>query len=79
MALLSLSVITLFVVCWSFRTLLAGGTGSLLEDRYSWESMFYGVGFLSALWALIVWQFLLKGTVTIHLSLKWIDYGGGLL
>uniref|UniRef100_A0A3Q3JQ53 Major facilitator superfamily (MFS) profile domain-containing protein n=1 Tax=Monopterus albus TaxID=43700 RepID=A0A3Q3JQ53_MONAL len=45
-------------------TLLAGGMGSLLLDRYGWESMFYGTGLLSALWALIVWQCLLKGTVT---------------
>nr|XP_020467516.1 solute carrier family 17 member 9-like [Monopterus albus] len=45
-------------------TLLAGGMGSLLLDRYGWESMFYGTGLLSALWALIVWQCLLKGEWT---------------
>ncbi|XP_067384300.1 voltage-gated purine nucleotide uniporter SLC17A9-like isoform X2 [Channa argus] len=44
-------------------TLLAGGMGSLCLDWYGWESMFYGVGFLSGLWALIVWLFLFKGDV----------------
>nr|XP_057907797.1 voltage-gated purine nucleotide uniporter SLC17A9-like [Doryrhamphus excisus] len=41
--------------------LIAGGLGSLLLDWYNWESAFYAVGFLSGLWALIVWQYLLKG------------------
>uniref|UniRef100_A0A3P8U228 Voltage-gated purine nucleotide uniporter SLC17A9 n=1 Tax=Amphiprion percula TaxID=161767 RepID=A0A3P8U228_AMPPE len=42
-------------------TLLAGGMGSLMLDRYGWESMFYSTGFLAGLWALIVWQCFLKG------------------
>uniref|UniRef100_A0A3B4T3M8 Solute carrier family 17 member 9 n=1 Tax=Seriola dumerili TaxID=41447 RepID=A0A3B4T3M8_SERDU len=45
-------------------TLLAGGMGSVMLDSYGWESVFYGIGFLSALWALVVWKYLLKGTVT---------------
>ncbi|XP_056242004.1 solute carrier family 17 member 9-like [Seriola aureovittata] len=45
-------------------TLLAGGMGSVMLDRYGWESVFYGIGFLSALWALVVWKYLLKGEVT---------------
>ncbi|XP_047433843.1 solute carrier family 17 member 9-like [Mugil cephalus] len=44
-----------------FGTLLAGGMGSLLIDHYGWECMFYCTGILSGLWALIVWQCLLKG------------------
>lgn len=47
-----------------FRTLLAGGMGSLMLDLYGWESMFYATGFLSGLWALIVWLFFLKGKVS---------------
>lgn len=43
-------------------TLLAGGMGSLMMDQYGWESMFYSIGFLSGLWALIVWLCLLKGS-----------------
>ncbi|KAF1390139.1 hypothetical protein PFLUV_G00055010 [Perca fluviatilis] len=43
-------------------TLLAGGMGSLMLDSYGWESMFYTIGFLSGLWALIVWLCLLKGS-----------------
>uniref|UniRef100_A0A8C9Z5M2 Voltage-gated purine nucleotide uniporter SLC17A9 n=1 Tax=Sander lucioperca TaxID=283035 RepID=A0A8C9Z5M2_SANLU len=42
-------------------TLLAGGMGSLMLDSYGWENMFYTIGFLSGLWALIVWLCLLKG------------------
>ncbi|XP_054652283.1 solute carrier family 17 member 9-like isoform X2 [Dunckerocampus dactyliophorus] len=45
----------------SFGILIAGGLGSLMLDWYNWESTFYAVGFLSGLWALIVWQCLLKG------------------
>ncbi|XP_022618780.1 solute carrier family 17 member 9-like [Seriola dumerili] len=45
-------------------TLLAGGMGSVMLDSYGWESVFYGIGFLSALWALVVWKYLLKGEVT---------------
>ncbi|XP_023271328.1 solute carrier family 17 member 9-like [Seriola lalandi dorsalis] len=45
-------------------TLLAGAMGSVMLDRYGWESVFYGIGFLSALWALVVWKYLLKGEVT---------------
>ncbi|XP_068589188.1 voltage-gated purine nucleotide uniporter SLC17A9-like [Cebidichthys violaceus] len=41
--------------------LLAGGLGSLLLDQYGWESMFYSIGFLSGLWALIFWLCLIKG------------------
>ncbi|XP_031701750.1 solute carrier family 17 member 9-like isoform X1 [Anarrhichthys ocellatus] len=41
--------------------LLAGGLGSLMLDRYGWESMFYSIGFLSGLWALIFWLCLIKG------------------
>ncbi|XP_062283124.1 voltage-gated purine nucleotide uniporter SLC17A9-like [Scomber scombrus] len=44
-------------------TLLAGGLGSLMLDWYGWESMFYAIGFLSGLWALVVWQYFLKGKV----------------
>ncbi|XP_070825167.1 voltage-gated purine nucleotide uniporter SLC17A9-like [Chaetodon trifascialis] len=44
-------------------TLLAGGMGSLMLDWYGWESVFYATGFLSGLWAFIVWQCLLKGEV----------------
>nr|XP_046252934.1 solute carrier family 17 member 9-like isoform X2 [Scatophagus argus] len=44
-------------------TLLAGGMGSLVLDQYGWESMFYITGFLSGLWALLVWQCFLKGEV----------------
>ncbi|XP_054464706.1 solute carrier family 17 member 9-like [Anoplopoma fimbria] len=43
-------------------TLLAGGMGSLMLDQYGWESMFYSIGFLAGLWALIVWRCLLKGS-----------------
>ncbi|XP_042348118.1 solute carrier family 17 member 9-like [Plectropomus leopardus] len=42
-------------------TLLAGGMGSLMLHQYGWESMFYCTGFLTGLWALIVWLCLLKG------------------
>ncbi|XP_061760041.1 voltage-gated purine nucleotide uniporter SLC17A9-like isoform X4 [Nerophis ophidion] len=45
----------------SLGILMAGGLGSLMLDLYSWESAFYAVGFLSGLWALVVWQVLLKG------------------
>ncbi|XP_040007647.1 solute carrier family 17 member 9-like [Xiphias gladius] len=48
-------------------TLLAGVMGSVTLDWYGWESMFYGIGFLSAIWALIVWQYFLKGEVTCKL------------
>ncbi|XP_075958797.1 voltage-gated purine nucleotide uniporter SLC17A9-like [Anarhichas minor] len=41
--------------------LLAGGLGSLMLDRYGWESMFYSIGFLSGLWALIFWLCSIKG------------------
>ncbi|XP_051281363.1 solute carrier family 17 member 9 isoform X2 [Dicentrarchus labrax] len=44
-------------------TLLAGGMGSVMLDEYGWESMFYSTGFLSGLWALVVWQCFLKGEV----------------
>uniref|UniRef100_A0A3B3TW00 Voltage-gated purine nucleotide uniporter SLC17A9 n=1 Tax=Poecilia latipinna TaxID=48699 RepID=A0A3B3TW00_9TELE len=32
-------------------TLLAGGMGSVMLDRYGWESMFYCTGLLAGLWA----------------------------
>uniref|UniRef100_A0A3Q3BZ92 Solute carrier family 17 member 9a n=1 Tax=Haplochromis burtoni TaxID=8153 RepID=A0A3Q3BZ92_HAPBU len=51
-------------------TLLAGGLGTLMLDRYGWESMFYSIGFLSGLWALIVWQCLLKVYVLGELTPK---------
>lgn len=57
-------------LCFSFRTLLAGGLGTLMLDRYGWESMFYSISFLSGLWALIVWQCLLKGTAVNHVFLN---------
>ncbi|RVE70866.1 hypothetical protein OJAV_G00069100 [Oryzias javanicus] len=44
-------------------TLLAGGMGSVMLEQYGWESMFYCSGLLSGLWALTVWQYLLKGEV----------------
>lgn len=50
--------------CGPFRILLAGGMGSLLLDRYGWESMFYIIGFLAGLWAFVAWLCLIKGTVT---------------
>ncbi|XP_056279134.1 solute carrier family 17 member 9-like isoform X2 [Pseudoliparis swirei] len=40
--------------------LLAGAMGSLMLDRYGWESMFYCIGVLTGLWALIVWLCLLQ-------------------
>ncbi|XP_030278380.1 solute carrier family 17 member 9-like [Sparus aurata] len=43
--------------------LLAGALASLLLDRYGWESVFYASGFLSGLWAVIVWRCFLKGEV----------------
>ncbi|XP_041654978.1 solute carrier family 17 member 9-like [Cheilinus undulatus] len=46
-------------------TLLAGGMGSLMLDSYGWESIFYSIGFLSGLWALLVWQCFLKGEVSL--------------
>ncbi|CAL8275579.1 unnamed protein product [Boreogadus saida] len=42
-------------------TLLVGGAGSLLLDWYGWEMVFYATGLLAGLWAVIVWQYLLKG------------------
>ncbi|XP_070766815.1 voltage-gated purine nucleotide uniporter SLC17A9-like [Enoplosus armatus] len=45
--------------------LLAGGMGSLMLDWCGWESMFYCIGFLAGLWALIVWQYFLKGEVAL--------------
>ncbi|CAJ1084641.1 solute carrier family 17 member 9-like [Xyrichtys novacula] len=46
-------------------TLLAGGMGSLMLDHYGWESIFYAVGLLSGLWALMVWQCFLRGDVAL--------------
>uniref|UniRef100_A0A672IIG8 Solute carrier family 17 member 9a n=1 Tax=Salarias fasciatus TaxID=181472 RepID=A0A672IIG8_SALFA len=42
-------------------TLLAGGIGSLMLDRFGWESVFYCTGFLSSLWTLVVWLYLING------------------
>uniref|UniRef100_A0AAZ3R0P1 Major facilitator superfamily (MFS) profile domain-containing protein n=1 Tax=Oncorhynchus tshawytscha TaxID=74940 RepID=A0AAZ3R0P1_ONCTS len=42
-------------------TLMVGGLGSLMLERYGWESVFYGAGLLSGLWSLTVWRFLLRG------------------
>ncbi|XP_029995536.1 solute carrier family 17 member 9-like [Sphaeramia orbicularis] len=41
-------------------TLLAGGLGSLLLDRFGWESVFYCIGAMTGVWALLVWQCLIK-------------------
>ncbi|MED6236618.1 hypothetical protein ATANTOWER_011746, partial [Ataeniobius toweri] len=46
-------------------TLLAGGMGSVMLDRYGWESMFYCTGFLAGLWAVTVWYYLLRGDATV--------------
>uniref|UniRef100_A0A3Q0RUY4 Voltage-gated purine nucleotide uniporter SLC17A9 n=1 Tax=Amphilophus citrinellus TaxID=61819 RepID=A0A3Q0RUY4_AMPCI len=57
-------------------TLLAGGLGTLMLDYYGWESMFYIISILSALWALIVWQCLPKGTAVSGWSLsrtRWLS------
>lgn len=42
-------------------TLLAGGLGSVMLENYGWEHLFYCIGFLSGLWAILVWYFLVKG------------------
>ncbi|XP_077409871.1 voltage-gated purine nucleotide uniporter SLC17A9-like isoform X2 [Vanacampus margaritifer] len=47
----------------SLGILLAGLLGSAMLDRSGWEGVFYATGFLSALWALVVWQCFLKGKV----------------
>lgn len=44
-------------------TLMVGGLGSVMLERYGWESVFYGAGLLSGLWSLTVWRFLLRGTL----------------
>lgn len=36
----------------------------MLLDHFGWESMFYSIGFLAALWAYTVWKYFLKGAVT---------------
>ncbi|KAK5895349.1 hypothetical protein CesoFtcFv8_011946 [Champsocephalus esox] len=41
--------------------LTAGGMGSLMLEEYGWESLFYSIGALAGLWALVVWLCLLKG------------------
>uniref|UniRef100_A0A3B3VB72 Solute carrier family 17 member 9 n=1 Tax=Poecilia latipinna TaxID=48699 RepID=A0A3B3VB72_9TELE len=41
-------------------TLLAGGMGSVMLDRYGWESMFYCTGLLAGLWAVTVKYYLLR-------------------
>ncbi|XP_034028901.1 solute carrier family 17 member 9-like [Thalassophryne amazonica] len=42
-------------------TVLAGGLGSLMLEGNGWESIFYCTGLMSGLWALVVWQCLMKG------------------
>ncbi|KAM9785544.1 voltage-gated purine nucleotide uniporter SLC17A9-like [Neosynchiropus ocellatus] len=42
-------------------TLLAGGLGAALLERYSWELLFYSVGAMSGLWALVVANVLPQG------------------
>ncbi|XP_059189681.1 voltage-gated purine nucleotide uniporter SLC17A9-like [Centropristis striata] len=54
-------------------TLIAGGMGSMILDRYGWESMFYSIGFLCGLWALIVWLYLLKGSDVSRKQMERID------
>ncbi|XP_056130879.1 solute carrier family 17 member 9-like [Lampris incognitus] len=49
-------------------TLLVGGLGSLMLEWYDWESVFYCTGFLSGIWALIVWRHLLTGILTGRVS-----------
>lgn len=44
-----------------FGTLLAGGLGSIMLENSGWEHLFYCIGLLSGLWALLVWYFLIKG------------------
>lgn len=51
----------IFLASVFFSTLLAGGMGSMMLDRYGWESMFYCTGFLAGLWAVTVWFYLLRG------------------
>ncbi|KAM9342812.1 voltage-gated purine nucleotide uniporter SLC17A9-like [Pholidichthys leucotaenia] len=46
-------------------TLLAGGISSLMLNHFGWESIFYTIGLMAGLWALIVWQFLLKDEVSL--------------
>ncbi|XP_076973534.1 voltage-gated purine nucleotide uniporter SLC17A9 isoform X1 [Tamandua tetradactyla] len=43
-----------------FGTLLTGGVGSLLLDRYGWQSVFYFSGGLTLLWAYYVYMYLLN-------------------
>uniref|UniRef100_A0A8C6WKF5 Major facilitator superfamily (MFS) profile domain-containing protein n=1 Tax=Neogobius melanostomus TaxID=47308 RepID=A0A8C6WKF5_9GOBI len=42
-------------------TLVAGGMKSVMLENYGWEHLFYWIGFLSCLWAFLVWYFLVKG------------------
>ncbi|XP_037539751.1 solute carrier family 17 member 9-like [Nematolebias whitei] len=60
-------------------TLLAGGLGSLILDRYGWESMFYCIGLLAGLWALTVWHYFLKGDVIPKQKGKKNDFQPGLI
>ncbi|XP_071067906.1 voltage-gated purine nucleotide uniporter SLC17A9 isoform X2 [Dasypus novemcinctus] len=41
-------------------TLVTGGVGSLLLDRYGWQSVFYFSGGLTLLWAYYVYRYLLS-------------------
>ncbi|XP_077369425.1 voltage-gated purine nucleotide uniporter SLC17A9-like [Festucalex cinctus] len=52
----------------SLGILLAGVLGSVMLDWSGWEGVFYAVGFLSGLWALVVWHCFLKGKA--HLKQK---------
>ncbi|XP_020785504.1 solute carrier family 17 member 9-like [Boleophthalmus pectinirostris] len=42
-------------------TLVAGGLGSVMLQNYGWEYLFYCTGFVSGLWAFLIWYFLVKG------------------
>lgn len=44
-------------------TLIVGGLGSLILEHYDWETVFYSIGLLAALWAFIVWKSLLIGEI----------------
>ncbi|XP_007553618.1 solute carrier family 17 member 9-like isoform X1 [Poecilia formosa] len=47
-------------------TLLAGGMGSVMLDRYGWESMFYCTGLLAGLWAVTVKYYLLRDDIAVN-------------
>lgn len=65
-------------------TLLAGGLGSVMLNKYGWDSLFYCIALLACLWAMLVWYFLVKGkelhetqqlSNSSHLSkVQWISF-----